>query len=463
MLLLILFIIAFLYIGIILFFNIRYPELRWNWSSINVSDLKFPKGFIWGTATASHQVEGDCNNNNWYQWENSVNNKGEPCITRNQKSGIACDHWNRFDEDIELIKELGVKSYRLSLEWSKIEPTQGSYDKDVINHYHTIIDALLDKNIKPVITLHHFTDPIWFHELGAFENKVNNEIFINYSKMIFTEFSSKVKTWCTINEPSVYTTLGYFVGLFPPGKNNLQLTSTVLKNLLEAHTSLYHILKKMPNGQNVKIGIVKNIVQFDPYRRYSLIDWIIAHVNNYFYNSLVINFFKNGKFKIRIPGLVWINHSNKDAIGAMDFFGLNYYSHNHVKFKFSLKEFFELKFFEEDIMTDMPYTIYAEGFYRALKLSSTLKKPIIVTENGIADAVDDRRKKYIERYLYALSVAISEGIDVKGYYYWSLMDNFEWAFGYDMKFGLYEVDFETQKRTLREGSKIYKKIVESNS
>ena len=147
----------------------------------------------------------------------------------------------------------------------------------------------------------------------------------------------------------------------------------------------------------------------------------------------------------------------------MDFFGLNYYSHNHVKFKFSLKEFFELKFIDEDIMTDMPYTIYAEGFYRALKISSTLKKPIIVTENGIADAVDDRREKYIERYLYALSVAISEGIDVQGYYYWSLMDNFEWAFGYDMKFGLYEVDFQTQKRTLRKGAEIYKKIVESNS
>ena len=157
--------------------------------------------------------------------------------------------------------------------------------------------------------------------------------------MIFVEFSSKVKTWCTINEPSVYTTHGYFTGIFPPGKNNLQLASSVLRNLLDLHTSLYHVLKKMPNGKDVKIGIVKNITQFDPYRRYSLMDWIIACISNQFYNNSVINFFKNGRVKIKIPGLVWINHYNKNAIGAMDFFGLNYYSHSHVKFKFSLKLF----------------------------------------------------------------------------------------------------------------------------
>ena len=146
MLLLIFFIIVFLYIGIILFFNIRYPELRWNWDSINTGNLKFPKGFIWGTATASHQVEGNCDNNNWYQWENNTDKNGQPRIKDHQVAGIACDHWNRFNEDIELIKKLGVKSYRLSLEWSKIEPTQGTYDKDVIKHYHTIIDSLIDNN-----------------------------------------------------------------------------------------------------------------------------------------------------------------------------------------------------------------------------------------------------------------------------------------------------------------------------
>ena len=148
-----------------------------------------------------------------------------------------------------------------------------------------------------------------------------------------------------------------------------------------------------------------------------------------------------------------------DAKLATDFFGLNYYSHSHLKFKFDSYEFFENKFFNDDIMTDMPYAIYPEGLYRAIKKVNRLNKPIIITENGIADAKDDRRSLFIERYIYAMSKAISEGANVEGYFYWSLMDNFEWAEGYDMRFGLYAVDFNTQKRTLRNGAKKFINII----
>ena len=311
--------------------------------------------------------------------------------------------------------------------------------------------------------MHHFTEPVWFHDMGAFEKEENIDVFVSYSKFIFSEFSSKVKIWCTINEPSVYTTHGYFTGIFPPGKKNANIAVNVLKNLLQLHVEIYLALKDMPNGNDCQIGIVKNINQFEPYRRHSIMDWMVSLINNQFFNNSVINFFKTGVFKIRIPGLAWIKCYNKKAIGAMDFIGLNYYSHNHVKFKFDPKEFFELKFLSKDTMTDMPYTIYAEGFYRALHQISILNKPIIVTENGIADKKDKNRERYINEYLYALFRALEDGIDVRGYYYWSLLDNFEWAFGYDMKFGLYQVDFKTQKRILREGSKAYQKIVQDNA
>ena len=218
----------------------------------------------------------------------------------------------------------------------------------------------------------------------------------------------------------------------------------------------------MKNGSNVQIGLVKNIHQFDPWRRWHILDWMISRLVSYFYNGSTINFLRTGKFKIRIPGMAWINHENLDAINSMDYFGLNYYSHNHLKIQLSFVEPFTMKFKTEDIMTDMLYSIYGEGLYRAIEFVSVLNIPIMITENGIADAKDDRRELYIKRYLYATSRAIEKGYDIIGYFYWSLMDNFEWAFGYDMKFGLYSVDFNTQDRKLRKGSEEFVKIVMKN-
>ena len=183
---------------------------------------------------------------------------------------------------------------------------------------------------------------------------------------------------------------------------------------------------------------------------------------NHFYNRSTINFLETGIFKIRIPGLEWIYHENPNAIHSTDYFGLNYYSHNHLKFQLSLKEPFTMEYRNDDIMTDMPYTIYAEGLYRAIELVSVLNIPIIITENGIADSEDNRRELYIKRYLYAMSQAIKDGYNVIGYFYWSLMDNFEWAFGYDMKFGLFSVDYKTQKRTLRNGANAFINIVKND-
>ncbi len=455
-LLLLLFII---YLVIIFYFNYKYPEIRWNWDNIDSHQLKFPSSFYWGTATASHQVEGNCNNNNWFNWESSKDEKGNARIKDNQKAGMACDHWNKYKDDIQLLKELNVSHYRFSLEWSKIEPEQGKFDAEAINHYQEMIDCLIDNNITPVITLHHFTNPIWFDQIGGFEKIENIDYFLLFCNYVFSKYSSKVKNWCTINEPGVYSVMGYFAGVFPPGQKNPQLAVEVLKNLLVAHTAVYNSLKKLPNGDNVKIGIVKNIMQFDPYRRWNLLDWLVCRVTDKIYNGITLSYLQTGKINVNYPFFVKINYESKDSILATDFFGLNYYSHNHLKFKFDSYEFFENKFLKNDIMTDMPYAIYPEGFYRAIHQVSKLKKPIIITENGIADSNDDRRSLFIERYIYAMNRAISDGINVEGYFYWSLMDNFEWAEGFDMKFGLYEVDFKNQDRKIRKGSKKFIEII----
>ena len=441
--------------------HLIFREDRWDWKNINLNDIVFPDSFIWGTATASHQVEGGCNNN-WSEFEKGYKDDGEPNIKDAQISGDACDHWNRSSDDIKLIKDLGVKHYRFSLEWSKIEPEKGVYCKNALSHYSTMIDELISNGIQPVVTLHHFAHPIWFDEIGAFEEEDNISHLVAFSKRVFEEYSDRVKYWCTINEPGVVAIQGYFTGMFPPGLNNGKLTAEVYKNLLESHVQIYHQLKKHKNASKVKIGIVKNINQFEPWSRYNLFDWMFTLAMNHVFNWSAINFFKSGKLKFRVPFMMWHSHVNKKAKDSLDFFGLNYYSHNHIKFNPFRKDFSDLMYRKEDTLTDMPYTIYAEGMYRAIKLVSSLGYPIIITENGVADKEDNIRAEYIAKYLYAVRKAMHNGYNVIGYYYWSLMDNFEWAFGYDMRFGLYEVDFDTQERRLRDGSKTFIDIVKGH-
>ncbi|MBA65501.1 MAG: hypothetical protein CMG55_06850 [Candidatus Marinimicrobia bacterium] len=442
-----------LWVAPVIYFNFSYPETEWDWDRIDTQDIHFPKSFAWGTATAAHQVEGNNTNNNWYQWENEVDEDNLPRIHNGDKSSIAADHWKRYPDDIKLMNELGVNHYRFSIEWSRIEPERGVFNLDAINHYRDLCDSLLKNNITPVVTLHHFTHPIWFEELGAFEKQENIKYFIKYSEYAFNNLQDLVPIWCTINEPSVFVSQGYFNGIFPPGKKDPVLAATVLENLLNAHTKVYKHLKELKGGSKAQIGLVKNIFQFDPLRRWHILDWIFSNVLNNVFTNSSIDFLKTGHSTFSLPGMVHKEMINPDAVGALDFIGLNYYSRMHVIGQASLAEPFLFEKREKDIQTDMDYALYPEGFYKALHTISTLEKPIYVTENGVADHGDSIRTLFIKRYLYALNMALKDRLDIRGYFYWTLMDNFEWAEGYKMKFGLYEVDFNTQKRTLRKSSK----------
>jgi len=360
------------------------------------------------------------------------------------------------------MKDLGVSAYRFSFEWSKIEPEEGKFDQSAIQHYHDVIDALLRNNITPWVTLHHFTNPLWFHQKGDFEKRENIDYLVKFSVRMFNEFSSKVKYWNTINEPSVFVHHGWFTKMFPPGKEEAALVAEVLANVLEAHVRMYHTLKALPNGKEAQIGVVINIPQFDPWRPWYPLDVFVCDVIDHVFNGVVMHFFKTGVYNFRFF-LVNVQRTIPDAVNSNDFVGLNYYSHFHLKFEFNLTLPVKFTHQPNSLMTDFAYPVYPEGLYRAIQRISELGLPVYITENGIPDEFDDRRHFFLRRYLYALSKAVKDGYPVKGYFYWSLLDNFEWGEGYLMRFGLYEVDFETQKRTLRDGSKYFQKVVQKFS
>ena len=425
-----------------------------DWDSVDYTNLLsgnlFPPNFMWGVATASHQIEGG-NTNNWSAFE--------PRSKSGQLSGDACDHWNRKKEDIQLIKDLNVSHYRFSIEWSRIEPQQGIWNEDAVQWYSDLVDQLLDKGIQPMATLHHFTHPLWWDEKGGFENENNIDDWIRFCVKMFEVLSDRIDWWCTINEPAVFASMGYVLGEFPPGERSFKKTRIVSTNLMRAHASCYQTLKSMEHGKRAHIGLVKNINLFDPYRRWNPLHRFQARLLDGMFNLCWIKGLMTGRFKApsalrskEIPGLK----------GSSDFIGVNYYTHLLATPFMPTKVDIDPLIRPWEQRTDFRYPMYAEGLRRAFDMVSCLNLPIIVTENGVADDDDDMRPEHIRRHLQITGEAIADGMDIRGFYHWSLMDNFERAEGYDQRFGLYHVDFETKERTLKESGALYSEIVKAH-
>lgn len=419
----------------------KYPEPHEDWTAVDMNALSFPSDFRWGTATAAHQVEGHLVNN-WTHHEQQNNLV---------QSGAACDHWNRWEEDFQLISELGLNSYRFSVEWSRIEPTEGTWNNEALAVYSNMVDNLLERGIRPVVTLHHFSHPQWWEAKGGFADRANAPHFVRYCERVFEVLFDRVETWITINEPTVFSTMGYTLGMFPPGHRSLRATLRVMRNLLLAHADVYQALKKI--RPEVRIGIAKNVTLFDPKNRWSPIDWPLARLLEWFWNGAWRSGVENGRMFFGDVSA---------AKGTLDFVGLNYYTHvlvgpasvSLLKMKFPKRA--------HEVATEFGYPMYAEGLRRALDWLAPLGLPIEITENGVADANDTLRTEHLKRHLWVLSQAIQDGHDVRSYHHWSLMDNFEWAEGYSMRFGLHHVDFETQERTLRPSGAAYKHIIEQH-
>lgn len=451
-------------------------ELRWNWDTIDTDSVVFPEGFQFCVATAEYQVSGsecyytgakrqDCPESNWSHYEEK-----NPAI---ESSGKGADHWNNYKEDVQLIKQLGVTVYRCSLDWSRIQPREGFYDPAAIQHYRDLFDELKRNNITPMVTLHHFINPSWFEDKGAFEKEENITHFVDFARHMFNEFKNNVPYWCTINEPGVYAAQTYIMGQFPrpPGTSlgfpcNVMKTgcfygaALVTKHLMMAHIATYNAIKALPGGSDAQIGIVHNIIHFEPYHPGNWLESIISRTLSHVYSKSITQFLLTGSLIFKTP-FAKITFDYPAIRDAQDYIGLNYYSHILIKWSDPLR--LTLRPEDGELSTDMHYGIYPEGLYRALKELAPIGKPIYITENGLADSTDALRQLWYKRYLYAVSRAIQEGVDVRMFCAWSLLDNFEWNLGYKKKFGLYAVDPVTYKRRLKRGAEYFRKIAQRQS
>lgn len=449
---------AIIYLGLCIALRDPLLNLRFDFEKLKAIPRQFNKDFLWGSATSAYQVEGNCLNTNWAQFESAVDEEGKPKIEGGQKAGAACDQWNLYKEDIKLMKDLSLNTYRFSVEWSKVEPKMGEFNEAALDHYEEMVDELVGNGIEPMITLHHFTNPIWFEEKGAFLQDDSPSIFTRFAERVARRLGSKVKLWCTVNEPAIYAISGYYTGEFPPGLRDAGKAASVYLNTLHAHTAAYKTIKKIaPQSQ---VGMAVHVALFDPPHQWNLLDLLIARMLNNNLNETHFDYIVNGNFNFSLPGVVTRKYSGGDK-QTFDFVGLNYYNNHFRVFRpFAKEQFVEVTKSPPERLTDRGWEIYPQGLYRALKMiRQYTDKPVYITENGLADAADTKRSRFIEDHLLVLNKAIADGMDIRGYYYWSLLDNFEWATGFSKRFGLYHVDFATQKRTLYEGSKRYTEII----
>lgn len=412
--------------------------------------------FMLGTATASAQIEGGDRNNTWFEWcESGHILDNTSCIT-------ACDHWNRVTEDTALLKALNVQTHRLSLEWSRIEPKPGEFSKEALKHYRDEIMLLLSNEIKPLVTLHHFSEPIWFEKLGGWKKPENTKLFVEYVRFVVENLGDVVSEWVTFNEPNVYAFMGYAFGIFPPGRRNLFDCLAVLKAMIKTHTELYGMIHQIRSDKGyrgaTKVGVANHIRIFDGVTG---LGKKTAHVVDYFFNTLAIEGMTTGR--LRLPMLGW-DSGIKKGIYA-DFMGLNYYTRSVVEFVLSPSNYFYKECCDKNLeKTDLGWDIYPKGIYRVCKrYYEAYNLPIYITENGISDKLDNRRPEFIVNHLAYLARAMTEGVTVERYYHWTLMDNFEWLNGQEGFFGLYKCNFKTQERTPRKSGPLYAQICSSRA
>lgn len=393
----------------------------------------FPQGFLWGTATSAHQVEGNNYHSDWWAWEQQGRR------SEDKKSGVACNQWFLYPQDFQLSRELGHNAHRFSMEWAKIEPEEGHFDQAVLDHYCKVLESLAENKLVPFVTLHHFTNPQWFVAKGGWEKRENIDFFLRYVEKTIEALGQQVIFWLTLNEPIIFAAQGWIFSKWPPEKRSLLLAKRVYDNQIYAHNEAYKIIHQSPNGGNrARVGVAHNYLRIVP--RYGLADRLMAKFLSYVWNYYFLN----------------------QAAQNLDFIGVNYYQTNvvHRDVQFPYYRIFST---DADI-TDLGWKITPVGLYEGLlRLNKRYHKPIYITENGLADTQDTKRAKFIYDHLTAVSHALEDGVDVRGYFHWSLIDNFEWAEGFAPRFGLVEVDYKTQKRTPRPSAYYYEKICRTNS
>jgi beta-glucosidase len=429
----------------------------------------FPKGFKFGTATASYQIEGGVEDRSLSIWDEFSHTPGK---TKNGDNGdIACDHYHRYEEDVEIMKDIGVDAYRFSISWPRVMTDGIKPNEKGIDFYQRLVDKLLENNITPFITLYHWDLPFYLYkEKNGWLNSDIANYFQDYAALMFNKLGDRVKHWITLNEPWCSAFLGYFVGEHAPGHRNFQESFYAAHNLLRSHGKAVIAFRDIVKDGN--IGITNVVMKVEPLsndekdiKAAKLVD---QYINGWYHDPIIYGKYPEEavislkNMKLDIP------ENDFDIISQkIDFFGVNYYTRQVIAFD----ENHPLKFKHAEgplPKTEMGWEIYPKGLYDMLvEFNKKYKLPLYITENGMAgpdklengQIHDDYRINYIKDHFKSALEAIRDGVDLRGYFIWSLMDNFEWAHGYSKRFGLVYVDYNTQKRYLKDSALWYKNFL----
>jgi beta-glucosidase len=409
---------------------------------------------MWGSATAAHQVEGGNTNNDWWAAEQA----GRLPF----KSGLACDQLHRFDDDFALLAELGQNTHRLSLEWSRIEPRPGELSHEALDHYRRVLESVRAHGLEPIVTLHHFTNPIWLAERGGWHRREAVGLFARYAKRVVREYRDLVRYWVTINEPGVFASQGWILGVWPPHRpGDLRGGFGVLRNMALAHGRAYQAMKSVQ--PDARIGVAHHWRIFDPANPRRRGDRLIAAIRNRLMNLAFPIAIRHGRL---IPPL-----GNGRVVpwlaGTEDWVGVNYYTREHDRFDPRAARLgFGVEVLPKVERNQLGWEIYPDGLERALRAAAPpgSGREVMVTENGIPEpgAQDARRGSYLVQHLEAAHRALRAGVQLRGYVHWTSLDNYEWAEGFEPRFGLIHVDFETQVRTPKPSAYLYRDIIRRN-
>jgi beta-glucosidase len=397
--------------------------------------LNFPKNFLWGAATSAYQVEGGNDRSDWWPWEEAAGK---------ERSGGACRHYERFAEDFDLAQALGHNAHRVSIEWARVEPAEGEFSAPEIQHYVDVISALRRRRIEPVVTLHHFTNPLWFSQSGGWEDKRAVKRFVRYVETVTRALAPYVHYWITINEPTILISHAYLFGAWPPQARSILRARPVRQHLSDGHIAAYrkiHDIYRAANLAAPEVSISHHMPAIVACTPTLLNNWAVR-LREHWYSF---------EFLDRL-----VRHR------TLDFIGLNYYSRQLVEVS---------RWGVGDLLgqvcshghhplkkNSLGWDIYPEGLYQVLRQLKRYDLPVMITENGICTSDDDQRWAFIADHLRSIHRALEAGVPVTGYLYWSLLDNFEWDKGFGPRFGLIHVDYGTFQRTVRDSARKFAQV-----
>jgi beta-glucosidase len=420
--------------------------------------LSFPEGFLWGVSTSAHQFEGSNTLNQWAEWEK----KGR--IRSGDSCRDACGWWNSSSRDIELCRQLGLNAIRISVDWGRIEPFDCAWDRTAIHRYRSLLREVRAAGMRPFVTLHHFTHPQWFEDRGAFLHSRSPEIFAAFAERAVRELGDLCADFVTFNEPNVYAAFGYLFGEFPPGhKYRIRDCAQVMINLHRAHAIAYERIHAVHPA--AWVGLATHWVDFQPATD-SPGDRLLAFLYDSTFNRSSLQLLRCGSlpapmgtFTAEVP----------EAMQKIDFVGLNVYNRMHVRSPWDeVSRRTGGLYVPEDVPqgdsgVEVPYgEAYPDVVISSVKEYAALGAPIYIMENGVPDRSDRIRPWVITQCLQRTQQMIQKGFDVRGYFHWSIVDNFEWSQGWTLRFGLFELDPRTQERFARPSAELYRQIVEQN-